>query len=103
MSDVQVTPLSDRVLVEPLTENERGTTTKSGIFIPDTVEKERAEQGTVVAVGPGKLNDKGDRMPMSVKAGDRVLFTKYGPDEIKVGEKEYFVLSESNILAIINQ
>ena len=101
MAEVHVQPLADRVLVKPLTEHERGTTTKSGIFIPDTVEKERAEQGTVVAVGPGKMTDAGDRLAMSVKVGDKVLFTKYGPDEITVDEEEYFVLSESNILAII--
>ena len=102
MADVNVKPLADRVLVEPLSENERGTTTKSGIFIPNTIEKERPEQGRVVAVGPGKANDKGERMPVSVKKGDRILFTKYGPDEIKIDDTEYYILSESNILAIIN-
>jgi chaperonin GroES len=102
MSDVSIKPLSDRVVVRPQSETERGTTTKSGIFIPDTVEKERAEQGVVVSVGPGKLTDDGSRLPMSVKEGDIVLFTKYGPDEIKIEEQEYFILSESNILAVIS-
>ncbi|MDP3956175.1 MAG: co-chaperone GroES [bacterium] len=104
MADISIKPLADRVVVRPQTENERGTTTKSGIFIPDTVEKERAEQGTVVAVGPGKMSEfKGERLPMTVKVGDTVLFTKYGPDEIKMDETEYFILSESNILGIINE
>ncbi|MDP3989135.1 MAG: co-chaperone GroES [bacterium] len=102
MADIKIQPLADRVVIEPLSENERGTTTKSGIFIPDTIEKERPEQGMVVAIGPGKLNDKGERVALSVKPGDQILFTKYGPDEIKIEEKEYYILSESNILAIIN-
>ena len=98
---MKVQPLGDRVLVRPITENERGTKTKSGIFIPETVEKERAEHGVVMAVGKGKIGDDGKRIPMSVAVGDTVLFTKYGPDEIKVDGKEYFILNESNILAII--
>ena len=98
---IGVRPLGDRVLVRPITETERGTKTKSGIFIPETVEKERAEHGEVVAVGPGKMSDSGMLLPMSVAVGDSVLFTKYGPDEIKVEGKEYFMLSESNILAVI--
>lgn len=97
MAEISWKPINDLVLVEPLPEHERGTTTKSGIFIPDTVEKERAEQGTVVAVGPGKLNDKGERTPLSVNVGDKVIFTKYGPDEVKIDDKDYFVLSESAI------
>ena len=99
----KVQPLHDRVLVRPITENERGTKTKSGIFIPENVEKERSEHGEVVAVGPGKMTEDGKRMPMSVKVGDKVLFNKYGPDEIKVDGTEYFMLSESSILAIINE
>lgn len=98
---IKIKPLGDRVLVRPIAENERGTKTKSGIFIPETVEKERSEHGEVVAVGPGKIGDDGKRIPMSVSVGDTVLFTKYGPDEVKVEGKEYFILSESNILAII--
>lgn len=95
-------PLGDRVIVEPGSEHERGKETKSGIFIPDTAEKERPEQGIVVAVGPGKISDDGKKVPMSLKVGDEVLFTKYGPDEIKLDGKEYFILSESNVLAVIN-
>ncbi|MFA5987827.1 MAG: co-chaperone GroES [Candidatus Paceibacterota bacterium] len=96
-----IKPLSDRILVEPLSEHESGKETKAGIFIPDTADKERSEQGTVVAVGPGKVGDDGKLIPMNVKVGDRVLFTKYGPDEIKIDGKEYFILSEANVLAVI--
>lgn len=100
-SKIGVRPLGDRVIVEPLAEHERGTQTKSGIFIPETAEKARADQGVIVAVGPGKIADDGKLVPMNVKVGERVMFTKYGPDEIKIGGKEYFILSESSILAII--
>jgi len=101
MKKINIKPLGDRVLVEALPEHERGKETKSGIFIPETVDKERAEQGLVVAVGQGKTTDEGKIIPMSVKVGDKVIFTKYGPDEIKLDGKEYFILSESNILAVI--
>ena len=91
-------PLSNHLFIEPLTEE---AVTKSGIVLPDTAEKEKPMQGTVVAVGPGKLNDKGERVPMSVKIGDRVLFKKYGPDEIEVEKKKYLVGDEDDILAIL--
>ncbi len=94
-------PLGDRVVVKPMSEHERGQKTKSGIYIPETAEKERSEKGTVVAVGAGKMNDDGKLLPMHVKVGDKVLFTKYGPDEVKLDGEEYFILSESNILAIL--
>ena len=94
-------PLGDRVLVEALSEHERGKETKSGIFIPETANKEKAEQGIVVAVGQGKMNDEGKIIPMQVKVGDKIIFSKYGPDEIKVDGNEYFILSENSILAII--
>jgi chaperonin GroES len=94
-----IKPLGDRVLVRPLNEEERNGKTKSGIIIPDTVDKERGEQGEVVAVGPGKYDD-GQLVPMSVKKGQRIIFSKYGPDEVKIDGKEYFIISESNILAI---
>lgn len=77
------------------------TTTKSGIVLPDNVSKEKPMQGKVVAVGPGKMNEKGELMPMNVKVGDTVLFKKYGPDEITVDGKEYLVGEESDILAIL--
>lgn len=101
MSKIQIHPLGDRVVVAPVSELERGTKTAAGIFIPETVSKERPEQGVIVAVGPGKMNDEGKVIPLSVKIGQTVLFTKYGPDEVKIEDKEYFILSESNILAVI--
>lgn len=98
-------PLSNHLFIEPLSEE---AVTKSGIVLPDTAEKEKPMQGKIIAAGPGKLNDKGERIPMSVKVGDRVLFKKYGPDEIEVdlptgqaGKKKYLVGDEDDILAII--
>ena len=96
---MSVKPLSDRVLVKPLTESE---TTKAGILIPDTVEKEKPEKGEVIAVGPGKLLDNGQRAPFTVKVGDKVVFKKYSPDEIKADGKTLLILEESDILAIIS-
>ncbi len=75
--------------------------TKSGIVIPDTADKEKPMMGTIVAVGPGKWNEKGERVQMSVKVGDKVLFKKYGPDEVEVEGKKYLVGDEDDILAII--
>lgn len=95
---MKVKPLSDRVLVRPISKTE---TTKSGIVIPDTVEKERAEQGEVIAVGPGKLLDSGKVQPLTVKVGDKVMFKKYGPDEVKVDGKDLLILEESDIIAVI--
>jgi chaperonin GroES len=98
-----VVPLNDRVVLKPLSAEEMGTTTASGIIIPDSAQ-EKPEQGTVVAVGPGKWNEEGDtRVPMSVSVGNRVLFSKYGYDTIKIEGVEYYVISESNILAVINK
>lgn len=102
MSDVAIKPLGDRVVVRPLTDEEAGTVSASGIIIPDTAKKDKPEQGVVVAVGQGKWNDDGDkRLAMDVKVGDRVVFSKYGYDEVKMGDKEYFIVSESNILAVL--
>lgn len=100
-SKINIKPLADRVLVKPLTEEERHGKTKSGIIIPDTVSKERGEEGTVIAVGPGRMTDEGKLIPLAVKKGQRVIFSKYGPDEVKVDGQEYFIISESNILAIV--
>ncbi|OIO51400.1 co-chaperone GroES [Candidatus Uhrbacteria bacterium CG_4_10_14_0_8_um_filter_58_22] len=94
---MSVKPLADRVLVKPLTETE----TKSGIVIPETIEKERPEKGEIISVGPGKLLDSGERAAMSVKVGDRIVFKKYAPDEIKDDGQEYLILDESDILAVI--
>lgn len=97
---INIKPLGDRVLVEPRDPAE-GKKTAGGIIIPETVSKERSEEGTVVAVGPGKRGEDGKVVPVAVKKGDRVLFAKYGPDEVKVEGKEYFIISEANILAVI--
>lgn len=99
----EIKPLGDRVVLRPLTEEEQGTTSPSGIIIPDTVSKDKPEQGVVVAVGSGKWNDAGDaRVAPEVSVGDRVVFSKFGYDEVKIGEDDYFVVSESNILAVIS-
>ena len=100
---IHIKPLGDRVLVEPLSEEETHGKTKGGIIIPETVNKERPEEGRVVAVGEGKVSDEGVLVPLKVKKGDRIIFSKYGPDEIKIDGKEYLIVSESNILAIIEE
>ncbi len=98
-SETVIHPLADRVVIKPLSAE---TQTASGIIIPDTA-KEKPDQGTVVAVGPGKFNEDGDeRIPISVKVGDRVMFSKYGYDEIKIGGETYYVVSENNVLAILD-
>lgn len=97
-----VSPLGDRVLLKPLSVEEMGTVSSFGIIIPETVNKEKPEQGVVVAVGPGKIGDDNVRVPVSVSVGDRVVFSKYGFDEVKVKGVEYYLVSEANILAIIN-
>lgn len=97
---MNIKPLGDRVLIEPLRDDKEGKT-KSGLYLPETVDKERPEKGKVVAVGPGKFSDNGKKIKMNVKEGDKVLFTKYGPNEIKVGGKEYLIAREEDILAIL--
>lgn len=92
-----VKPLADRVLVEPLEQEE---TTPSGLVLPDTA-KEKPQEGKVLAVGPGRLLDSGERAPMEVKANDRVLFAKYAGTEIKKDDKKYLLLSEKDILAVM--
>ncbi len=88
-------PAGDRVLVKPESVEEK---TASGIIIPDTARKEKPETGVVVAVGEGKRNEKGDVLPMRYKVGDKVMFSKYGYDEVTIEDEEYYVVSESNIL-----
>ena len=95
---MKIKPLSDHILVEPVKEEEE---TKTGILLPETAEKERPEQGKVIAVGPGKKTSSGKIIPLEVRVGDRVLFTKYGPNEIKVDDKEYLIVREEDILAIL--
>ena len=95
---MKIKPLSDRVLLEAVKEERK----KGGIILPETVEKERPQEGIVIAVGPGKFDEDGNRIAMSLKKGDKVLFTKYGPSEIKVEDKEYLIAREDDILAIID-
>jgi chaperonin GroES len=94
---VNVTPLHDRVLVRRLEEKE---SVKGGIIIPDSA-KEKPQEGEVVAVGAGKLNDKGERIQLDVKVGDRVLFGKYSGNDIKIEDEEFMILKEDEILAKI--
>ena len=94
---VSIKPLEDRVVVQA---NEAETTTASGLVIPDTA-KEKPQEGEVVAVGAGRFDDKGERIPMDVKVGDKVVFSKYGGTELKYGNEEYLVLGARDILAII--
>ena len=88
-------PLADRVLVKPMEKEEK---TKSGIYLPDTA-KEKPQEGEIIAVGPGKMNDEGQRIPMDLKVGDKVLYAKYGGTEIKVDDVEMMILRENDILA----
>ncbi len=96
---LKMKPLGDRVLIEPL--GKEAEKTKSGIVIPDTAEKERPEQGTVLEVGEGKRDEKGNLIPISVRVGQKVLFSKYGPTEIKIDDKEFLIAREEDVLAII--
>lgn len=98
-SKAGIQPLGDRVLVRPESTNEEKTA--SGIYIPDAARKEKPERGEVIAVGPGKRSEKGDLHPLSVKVGDAVVFSKYGYDEVTIGDEEYYIVSESNILAVV--
>lgn len=93
----KIRPVGDRVVVKPTAKEE---ITKSGIVIPDTA-KEKPQEGTVIAVGSGRLLDNGDRAPIDVREGDRILFAKYGGTEFKLDGEEYLVLKENDILAII--
>ena len=97
---MNIIPISDHVLIEPIKGEEKS---KGGILLPQTAEKERPEQGKIIAAGPGKKDETGKIIPLEVKPGDKVLFTKYGPNEIKVDDKEYLIAKEEDILAIINE
>lgn len=94
---MKIKPLGDHLLVEPTKKEEA---TRSGIVLPDTADKERPEQGTIVAVGPGKTVE-GKLVPMTVKVGETVLFKKYSPDEVKVDGKTLLIVSESDVLGVI--
>ncbi|HEY2042213.1 MAG TPA: co-chaperone GroES [Jatrophihabitans sp.] len=94
---VNIKPLEDRIVVQAL---EAETTTASGIVIPDTA-KEKPQEGTVLAVGPGRIDEHGNRVPIDVSEGDVVLYSKYGGTEVKYAGEEYLVLSARDVLAII--
>lgn len=95
---MNIKPLSDHILIEPIKKEEK---TKTGILLPDTAEKERPEQGRVIAVGSGRKTASGKIVPLDIRVGQKVLFTKYAPNEIKVEDKEYLIAKEEDILAII--
>jgi len=97
---MKIHPISDHILIKPLKNEEK---TKSGILLPETAEKEKPEQGKVIAVGPGKKTEQGKVISMEVKPGDVVLFTKYGPNEIKINGKEYLIAKEEDILGIVEE
>ena len=91
-------PINDHIIVKALSAEE---TSAAGIIIPDTVDKERSERGEVIAVGPGRALDNGNRSPMDVKVGDKVIFKKYAPDEVKIDGQEYLVIRIDDVMAVI--
>lgn len=96
---MKIRPLNDRILVKRLEEEEK---TKGGIIIPDSA-KEKPAEGTVEAVGNGRHNDKGERMPVELKVGDRVLFSKYGGTEVKIDGEEYLIMREDDVLGVVEK
>jgi chaperonin GroES len=94
---IKIKPLADRVVVQPLEETEQK---KGSIIIPDTA-KEKPQQGKIVAVGPGRVSDDGKKIPMELKSGDKVLYGKYAGTEVTIDGKEYLILRESDVLAIV--
>ena len=94
----KIEPLSDRVVVRPLEDEEQ---MRGGLYIPDTA-KEKPQQGEIMAVGPGKVSDQGERIVPDVKAGDKVLYGKYSGTEVTVDGEAYLILRESDVLAILN-
>ena len=99
MAKVNIQPLEDKILVQA---NEAETTTASGLVIPDTA-KEKPQEGTVLAVGPGRVDDNGNRVPLDVAEGDVVIHSKYGGTEVKYGGEEYLILSARDVLAKISK
>ncbi|MDP3245236.1 MAG: co-chaperone GroES [bacterium] len=93
---MKLRPLANRVVVKPVKE-----TTKGGIILPETASKEKPEKGEVIATGPGRLLDSGQRAPMEVKVGDTVVFKKYSPDEFKMEEQEYLILEDTDVMAVL--
>jgi len=98
-SDSKIQPLADRLVVQNIQQEE---TLASGLVIPDTA-KEKPQQAEVVAVGPGRVDDNGKRVPMEIKVGDIVVYAKYSGNDIKIGQEEYLILSEKDVLAKINK
>ena len=96
---MKIKPLGDRVIVKPAEEKE---TKKGGIIIPDTA-KEKPMEGEVIAVGPGKVDESGKKIPMDVQKGDKILYGKYSGTEIKIDEKEYLIMHQEDILGIIEK
>jgi len=95
---VKLTPIGGNILVKPLAEE---TKSASGIVLPDTVDKEKPQKGEVIALGTGKVSNEGKKIPFTVKVGDKVLFKKYSPDEVKMNDQEYLIMDEEAILCII--
>ncbi len=98
MSNVKIEPLYDNVVIKAEKEDAK---TSSGIFIPDTAQKEKKQIGKVVAVGPGKFNDHGERMPMHVQIADRVIYGQYSGDDVEINGEDYKIISEERILGIL--
>ncbi|MBE3585357.1 MULTISPECIES: co-chaperone GroES [Desulfofundulus] len=96
---MKIRPLGERVVVKPLPSEEK---TKGGIVLPETA-KEKPQEGEVVAVGPGRLLDNGTRVPVDLKVGDRVLFSKYAGNEVKIDDEEYLIMREADILGVIEK
>ena len=96
---MKIRPLGDRVIVKPAEEKE---VMKGGIIIPDTA-KEKPQEGDVIAVGPGKVDETGKKIPMDVKAGDKILYGKYSGTEIKIDDKEYLIMHQEDILGIVEK
>lgn len=97
---VTLKPLADRVIVKPESQEE---VTKSGIVLPDTARGERPEKGEVIATGPGKILENGERQSMSVKVGDTIVFTKYAPNEVKIDDQELLIIREDDIMAVVEK
>jgi chaperonin GroES len=95
---MKLRPLGDRVIVKAVPKEER---TKTGIILPETSDKERPEQGEVIAVGPGRVLDNGSLSNPSLKVGDKIVFKKYSPDEVKIDGQEYLIIAESDVMAVL--
>ncbi|KKR98834.1 MAG: 10 kDa chaperonin [Candidatus Uhrbacteria bacterium GW2011_GWC1_41_20] len=95
---MKIQPLGDRVVVKPI---EQESKTKSGIIIPDTVEKEKPEQAEVLAVGPGKMLENGQRQIMEVQVGQKVMFKKWAPDEVEIDKQKYLIIKSEDVIAIV--